>query len=73
MKSAPKLFTSSAASSRTSKARTTAPSRRAVEMADSPATPHPSTTALAGRRVPAGVTIMANTRGRRAAASKANW
>ncbi len=72
MKAAPIERTSSALAGRTSYASTTAPSRRAVAMAWSPATPAPSTTTLAGGTVPAAVMNSGKKRGRRIAASRAD-
>ena len=55
MKVAPTDSTSVLVAGRTSYPLTTAPSRRAVPMACSPATPAPSTSSRAGRAVPAAV------------------
>src|SRR5579884_1137726 len=54
-KCAPSDSTCSLTAARTSKPCTTAPSRRAVAIACSPATPAPSTSTVAGRIVPAAV------------------
>ena len=62
MKRPPRLSTSSLAAGRTSKALTTAPRRRAVAIACSPATPAPSTTTRAGATVPAEVIIIGKAR-----------
>ena len=56
---------------RTSNACTTAPSRRAVAIACSPATPAPSTSTLAGRIVPAAVVSIGKKRGSSCAAISA--
>ncbi len=53
---------SSLAAGRTSVAETMAPSRRAVAIACSPATPAPTTNTRAGGTVPAAVIIMAKPR-----------
>ena len=62
-KRAPSDSICSLTAERTSKACTTAPSRRAVAIACSPATPAPSTSTLAGRTVPAAVVSMGKKRG----------
>ncbi len=67
---APRLSTCSLTAGRTSKASTTAPSRRAVAIAWRPATPAPSTSALAGRIVPAAVVNMGRNLGRCPAAMR---
>ena len=61
--------TSSADAARTSFADTTPPSRLAVAIACSPATPAPSTSTRAGARVPAAVIVMPNMRPNASAAS----
>ena len=72
MNDAPIDFTSSADAGRTSYASTTAPSRLAVAIACSPATPAPSTTTRAGGTVPAAVMNSGKNRGSRIAASNAH-
>src|SRR5205807_3875227 len=66
---APRLSTCSCTAGRTSNADTTAPSRRAVAIACSPATPAPSTSTRAGVSVPAAVTSIGKNRPAAAAAS----
>jgi hypothetical protein len=61
--------TSSAEAARTSFADTRAPSRLAVAIAWSPATPAPSTSTFAGGTVPAAVMNSGRNRGSRIAAS----
>ena len=68
---APIERTSSADAGRTSYASTTAPSRLAVAIACSPATPAPSTSTRAGGTVPAAVMNSGKNRGSRIAASSA--
>ena len=68
-KLAPRLSTCSFTAGRTSNADTTAPSRRAVAIACSPATPAPSTNTLAGASVPAAVVSIGKRRGDAAAAT----
>ncbi len=70
MKMPPRLSTCSLTTGRTSNASTTAPSRRAVPMAISPATPAPMTRPLAGRTVPAAVVSSGKNLGRRLAARR---
>ena len=55
---APRLSTCSFTAGRTSYASTMAPSRRAVAIACSPATPAPTTSTRAGATVPAAVVSM---------------
>ena len=69
MKVAPRLSTCSLAAGRTSVALTIAPSRRAVAIACSPATPAPITSTRAGVIVPAAVIIIGKARPNSAAAS----
>src|SRR6266511_6206304 len=67
---APRLPTCSFTAGRTSKADTTAPRRRAVAIAWSPATPAPSTSTRAGGSVPAAVTSIGKNRPAAAAARR---
>src|SRR5438132_1352756 len=66
---APTLWTCSFTAGRTSYASTTAPRRRAVEIAWSPATPTPTMNTCAGVIVPAAVVRSGNMRGSASAAS----
>src|SRR5581483_6912010 len=68
---APSDSTCSRTAGRTSKPETTAPSRRAVAIACSPATPAPRTRIFAGGIVPAAVISIGKKRGRRSAAMRA--
>ena len=70
MNRAPRLWTCSRTSGRVSVASTTAPSRRAVATACSPATPPPMTKTFAGRTVPAAVVSIGKYRGSRLAAMR---
>ncbi len=65
----PRLSTCSFAAGRTSVAETTAPRRRAVATACSPATPAPMTKTRAAGTVPAAVIIIGKARPNSAAAS----
>ena len=65
---APSDWTCSLTAARTSKAVTTAPSRRAVAIACRPATPAPSTSTCAGLIVPAAVISIGKKRGSSSAA-----
>src|SRR5881409_3613952 len=67
---APRLSTCSLTTGRTSKPDTTAPRRRAVAIACSPATPAPMTSTLAGTTVPAAVTSIGRNFGSRSAARR---
>ena len=69
MNFAPKDATCSFTAGRTSVAVTMAPSRRAVAMAWSPATPTPITNTRAAGTVPAAVIIIGSARSNNAAAS----
>ena len=68
MKMPPRLSTCSLTTGRTSVASTTAPRRRAVPIAISPATPAPITIPRAGRTVPAAVVSSGMNFGSRSAA-----
>src|SRR5712691_10327210 len=70
---APSDSTCSLTTGRTSKPNVTAPRRRAVAIAWSPATPAPRTSALAGGTVPAAVVSIGRKRGSRSAAISIAW